>query len=167
LQWLQTRTKGSKLRVPDRKTVIHPLGTSAKNENVITELRDVAVDFLGQIGQHDGDHDADRLFFMGGDGLTFERLLKLKEYMQFQDDPFKQFANVVPFLETWHAEWTFVSLIFETHWGATLTTDPSKLGHSATKIDQKTPTNLKKVDYYAGIYVTYLVLDVRMLDCFR
>lgn len=87
--------------------------------------------------------------------------------MQFQDDSFKRFENVVPFLETWHTEWAFVSLIFESHWGDALTNDPSKLGHSATKIDQKPPTNLKKVDYYSAIFLAYLVLDVRMLDCFR
>lgn len=186
LQWLQTlahfipelshlkpkidaiyRSEASKLQLEDRRTVIHPLGTSAKNENVMTELRDVLGDFLGQIGQSPEDYDADRLIFIGGDGLTFERLLRLKEYMQFQDDSFKRFENVVPFLETWHTEWTFVSLIFESHWGDALTNDPSKLGHSATKIDQKPPTNLKKVDYYSAIFLAYLVLDVRMLDCFR
>ncbi|KAH9934138.1 uncharacterized protein B0H18DRAFT_841114, partial [Fomitopsis serialis] len=186
LQWLQTlvnyvpelatykskvaeiyRTQASKFRVPDQKTVIHPLGTSSKNENVITELRDAMIDFLGQIGQSEDDYDPNRLIFVGGDGLTFERLLKLKQYMQFQDSAFKRFENVVPFLETWHTEWTYVSLMFETHWGDSLTNDPSKLGHSANKIDQKEPTNLKKVDYYSAVYLAYLVLDVRMLDCFR
>jgi len=114
LQWLQTlvnyipelapykpkvadiyRTCASKFRVPDKKTVIHPLGTASKNENVITELRDAMIDF--------------------------ERLLKLKQYMQFQDSAFKRFENIIPFL--------------------------------------------KKVDYYSSIYLAYLVLDVRMLDC--
>ncbi|KAH9922254.1 uncharacterized protein B0H18DRAFT_1185486 [Fomitopsis serialis] len=186
MQWLQTlvnyvpelahykpkvselfRTQASKFRVTDQKTIIHPLGTAAKNENITTELRDTMIDFLGQIGQCEDDYDHDRLIFVGGDGLTFERLLKLKEYMQFQDSAFKRFENVVPFLETWHTEWTYVNLMFETHWGHSLTNDPSKLGHSATKIDQKEPPNLKKVDYYSSIYVAYLVLDVRMLDCFR
>ena len=186
MQWLQTlvnyvpelskckgkvaelyRAKATKLRVPDRKTEIIPLGTSAKNENVMPELRDLLVDIFDQYGQSEGDYDPDRIWFMGGDGLTFERLDKALLYSQFQDGRFRSFANIVPFLETWHAEWTYVSLLFETHWGEALTNDPSKLGHSAAKIDQSAPTNMKKVDYYAGIYLAYLVLDVRLLDCFR
>lgn len=186
MQWLQTlvnyipelsmykgkfaemyHTKATKLRVPDRRTKIIPLGTSAKNENIITEFRDLLVDIFDQYGQSEDKYDPDHIWFMGGDGLSFERFQKALLYLQFQDDTFRRFANVVPFLETWHAEWTFVSLLFETHWGDALTNDPSKLGHSAAKIDQNAPTNLKKVDYYSGIYLAYLVLDARLLDCFR
>lgn len=157
----------TKMRVPDLKTILHPLGTSAKNETIMPELRDVTTDFLGQVGQTPDNYDKDYFMFWGGDGLTFERSLKMPEYMQFQDDTFKQFKHIVPFLEIWHTEWTYLSLVFETNWGDSLTVDPSKLGHSATKIDQKAPNNLKKVDFYAGLYVTGLVFDVRMIDCFR
>lgn len=157
----------TKMRVPDLKTILHPLGTSAKNETIMPELRDVTTDFLGQVGQTPDNYDKDYFMFWGGDGLTFERSLKMPEYMQFQDDTFKQFKHIVPFLEIWHTEWTYLSLVFETNWGDSLTADPSKLGHSATKIDQKAPNNLKKVDFYAGLYVAGLVFDVRMIDCFR
>jgi len=46
--------------------------------------------------------------------------------------------------------------------------DPSSLGHSAAKIiGRKKPTNLKKVDYHQHSQLAYLILDVRILDCWR
>ncbi|GBE84701.1 hypothetical protein SCP_0606810 [Sparassis crispa] len=124
------KTDGAKLCLPSKqKTIMHPLATVAKNENIMTELRDALVDFLG--------------------------------------DEFRSFEIIQPFLELWHTEWTHLSLTYEAHWGSLLTPDPSKLGHSASKINQKAPANLKKVNYYPAAYTSYLVLDVRMLDCWR
>lgn len=163
------KTDGAKLRVPDgpeRKARIHPLATSAKNEAVTTELKDAMLDFLEQIGQTPGDYTP-RLIPVGGDGLTFEKLVQMKNYLQFQDDKFQRGDLIMPFLETWHTQWTFLSLIYETHFVDALSKDPSTLGHSATKIDQRAPPNLKKVDYYPSLYTAYTVLDARMLDCWR
>ncbi|KAJ3530077.1 hypothetical protein NM688_g7762 [Phlebia brevispora] len=58
-------------------------------------------------------------------------------------------------------------LTYQVHWGNSLTDDPSKLGHSATRIGQKGLANLKKVDYYPAAYLAYIVLDARMLDCWQ
>ncbi|KAI0368163.1 hypothetical protein BV20DRAFT_948539, partial [Pilatotrama ljubarskyi] len=163
------RTEGAKLRLPEgpeRKARIHSLATSAKNEAVTPELLAALLDFLGQIGQSEGDYTR-RLIPVGGDGLTFEKLVQLKNYLQFQDDEFQRCELIMPFLEVWHTLWTYLSLVFETHFGDALTKDVSTLGHSATKIDQKAPTNLKKVDYYPSLYTAYIVLDARMLDCWR
>ena len=52
-------------------------------------------------------------------------------------------------------------------WGESLSTDPSTLGHSAAKIGRSQPANLKKVDYYPHSELAYLILDIRMLDCWR
>ncbi|OSC96922.1 hypothetical protein PYCCODRAFT_1335561, partial [Trametes coccinea BRFM310] len=188
LQWLQTlvnyvpalacyktqvaqlwSAEGTKMRAPAArpvKTPIHPLGTVAKNESISTDLRDTLVDFLAQMGQTE-DRFSRRLIPVGGDGLTFEKLVQIKNQLQFQDSEFRRFDIIFPFLETWHTEWTYLSTIFEVHWGRRFTDDPSALGHSAAKIDQKEPSNLKKVDYYPGLYVAYLVLDARILDCWR
>ncbi|KAM5546217.1 hypothetical protein V8D89_000344 [Ganoderma adspersum] len=89
--------------------------------------------------------------------------------MQFHPDAFKRFDIVYPFLETWHAQWTYLSLIYETHYGSMvpLTDDPSRLGHSAAKIGQKPPAKMSKVDYYPALYGAYTVLDARILDCWR
>lgn len=160
------QTDGAKLIVPVRKTKIHALPTAAKNEAVSTELRDGLVDFLKSIGQTE-DCYVRRLIPVGGDGLTFEKLVQLKNQLQFQKTEFQRFDIIWPFLEIWHTIWTYLSAVFETHFGDPLTLDPSTLGHSATQIDQKAPPNLKKVDYYSSLYVALTILDARMLDCWR
>ncbi|KAH9893369.1 hypothetical protein C8Q73DRAFT_828246 [Cubamyces lactineus] len=162
------RTDNLKMSSPasHTKTPIHALGTVAKNEAIMTDLRDTLVDFLGQLGQTDTSH-MPRLLPVGGDGLTFEKLVQIKNQLQFQDNDFRRFDIVMPFLETWHTQWTYLSMIFEVHFGKRFTTDPSALGHSAAKIDQKEPSNLKKVDYYPACYLAYIVLDARLLDCWR
>ena len=56
----------------------------------------------------------------------------------------------------------------ETHYGPLpLTKDPSQLGHSAAKINQKRPAKLSKVDYYPALYGAYTILDARILDRWR
>ena len=74
---------------------------------------------------------------------------------------------VVPFLETWHTQLAFLTAIYQTHFESSLTPDPSKLGYSATKIDQKGPANLKKIDYYKECWTAYKALEARQLDCWR
>ena len=76
----------------------------------MTELRDAVLDILSQIGQCP-DSFLRWLFLIRGDGLTFEKLVWLKRLMQFQADEFQHFDIVYPFLETWHAQWTYLSLI--------------------------------------------------------
>ncbi|KAI0744072.1 hypothetical protein C8Q80DRAFT_1107396 [Daedaleopsis nitida] len=163
-----TEGDGAKLKIPTRRTRIHPLAPVAKNEAVTTELRDTMVEFLGQLGQHE-DSYMRRVILFGGDGLTFENLIKLKNYLRAapETSEFQRLELVTPFLETWHTELTFLTAIYQTHFESSLTPDPSKLGHSSTKIDQKAPANLKKVDYYKDCWTAYKVLDVRQLDCWR
>ena len=72
-----------------------------------------------------------------------------------------------PMLEWWHTEWTDLSRIFEAHWGVPLSNDLSTLEHSAAKIGRKKPSNLKRVGFYTSRDLAYLVLDARMLDCWR
>ncbi|KAJ3535139.1 hypothetical protein NM688_g7020 [Phlebia brevispora] len=186
LQWLETivnivlqlrkykpvlanirRTEGAKLRVPVHKTVVHPLGTVAKNEAVTVELRDALLDFLAQMGIKKGSVYKRRVVYVGGDGMSFEKSIVLGYYSQFQEDEVDSLVVIEPFLEIWHTAWTNLSSIFETHWGDPLTKDPSRLAHNAAKIGQKAPSNLKKVDFYAASFFTYLVLDARLLDCWH
>ncbi|KAK7687036.1 hypothetical protein QCA50_009536 [Cerrena zonata] len=158
---------GAILPLPrNERTLVHPLSTVAKNENITSEFRDALLDFFTQLGQHDQDF-VNRLIFVAGDGLTYERLLQIKSYMKDQTNSLRRFDLIEPILETWHTGWTNLSQNFETHWGDSSHRDPSTLGHSATKINQKKPSNLKKVDYYPALYSAFLVLDARMLDCWR
>ena len=158
--------RGKKLHLPEQATKIHPLVSSGKKETVTTELKDALVDFLGQLGQNQGDY-LRRLVPVGGDGLTYEKMLQLKKYIQFHNDPFKSLELIELTLESWHTEWTGLSSVYKTHWGALLSDDPATLGHSAHKIDRAEPANLSKVDYYLAAEVAFLTLDMRMLDCWR
>ena len=94
-------------------------------------------------------------------------MLMLKEFLQLEDNEFESLEIMEPMLEWWHTLWTDLSRLYGTHWGDDLSNDPSTLGHSAAKIGRKKPSNLKKVDYYPSSQLAYLVLDVRMLDCWR
>jgi hypothetical protein len=131
------------------------------------ELKDALLDFLGQMGQHDHNY-LRKLVLAGRDGLTFEKLLQLKRYLQFHDDAFQSLELLVLILELWHLEWTDLSHIYEIHWGDHLSSDnPGTLQNGAAKIERKEPANLNKVDYYPYMQLAYLVLVVSMLDCWR
>ena len=64
------------------------------------QLKDALLDFLGQMGQHDHDYLC-KLVLAGRDGLTFEKLLQLKRYLQFHDDAFQSLELLVLILELW------------------------------------------------------------------
>jgi hypothetical protein len=49
-------TRGAKLPLPEWATKVHPLASSGKKETVTTELKDALVDFLGQMGQSQGNY---------------------------------------------------------------------------------------------------------------
>ena len=146
-----------------RRTVIHPLATLAKNEATSTDLRDGLVNFLEQIGQTPDDHHP-RIVLVGGDGMTFEQLGHLRQMMQCQDKPFKNFKIIQPYLQLWHTEWTDLSRLFTAHFGKEGSHDPSTIGHSSAKINFKRPANLAKIDYYPGSHHLYRILDARILD---
>jgi hypothetical protein len=156
------RTRGAKLHLPIRPNKIHLLATSSKNETVTTELKDALVDFLGQIGQSVEELQK-QLLLISGDGLTYEKIIQLKNYLQYHGDEFQQFEILEPVLAIWHTLWTDLSCLFETHWGATHSRDLSTLGDSPTKIGRLAPSSLKKVDYYPHSELAYTVLEVRML----
>lgn len=88
-----------------RRTIIHPLATSAKGETAVKELKEGLVDFLEQMGQTP-DNYQQRIVLAGGDGLTFEQMGNLKNMAQTQDGPFKSFEILQPYLQLWHTEWT-------------------------------------------------------------
>ncbi|KAF9232250.1 hypothetical protein BU15DRAFT_19439, partial [Melanogaster broomeanus] len=81
------RTRAAKIHLPPQCTPMHPLAMSSKNETVTTELKDTLVDFFSQIGQSQNDYS--KRLLLGGDGLTYEKIIQLKKYLQFHDDPFE------------------------------------------------------------------------------
>ncbi|KAI0309209.1 hypothetical protein OF83DRAFT_1159117 [Amylostereum chailletii] len=80
------RSEGAKRRPvsPHRSNVI-PLSTNAKNETLLVELKDALLDFFAQMGQTKETYQHNRIWFAGGDGLTFEKILQLKNTLQFED----------------------------------------------------------------------------------
>ncbi|KAJ6592012.1 hypothetical protein B0H10DRAFT_2233056 [Mycena sp. CBHHK59/15] len=164
--YIRYRTRVAKLNAPVEKTPISPLATSGKNEAYLAELLAAFLDFLEQIGQTDGNFDM-RLWFGGGDGMSYNNMLLLKRYLQNHKDTFQSFELLRPVLQLWHTMWTDLCRIFETHWGDPLNDNPATLGHSAKKIGRAPPSNLKKVDYYPSAQLLNVVHDMRMLDCWR
>ncbi|KAF9522130.1 hypothetical protein CPB83DRAFT_840713 [Crepidotus variabilis] len=79
---LQYRTRAAKQRLKVVPAKVHPLASSSRNETITTELKDALLDFLAQTGQQPEAFKC-RLFPIGGDGLTFEKILQLKDYLQF------------------------------------------------------------------------------------
>ncbi|KAJ8082113.1 hypothetical protein PM082_007959 [Marasmius tenuissimus] len=157
------KTRAGRTQLNPKPSIIHPLATNSKNETVTTELKEALLDFLEQAGQTKESHQH-RLFPIGGNGLTFQKIHELKRQLQSNSNKLESFELVEPQLERWHTQATDVSRIFQTHWGPPLSKDPSTLGHSARKIQRKEPPNLKKVDYYPSVQLMHLVLDARMLD---
>jgi hypothetical protein len=158
----------AKLTIPLEKAVVYPLAASGKKETIPSELKDGLLDFLAQLGQVPTDY-IHRKLIIGGDGLSYAMVLQLQTYLQFHKDSFKSFEILEPQLQIWHTKWTDLNRVFQTHWGRTSgkNTNPASLGHSASKIGRAPPPNLKKVDFYPGSQLLYLVLDARMLDCWR
>ncbi|KAJ7845241.1 hypothetical protein B0H14DRAFT_2584802 [Mycena olivaceomarginata] len=145
---LRYRTKCRKQQLPVDNSEIHPLACSGKNEAIIPELKDALWDFQNQFGQRDTDFDS-KLWFAGGDGMSYNNMLLVQKYMQnHTESPFQSFQLMVPVLQVWHTMWTDLCRIHETHWGSPLNDDPATLGNSAKKIGRPAPGNLSKVDYY-------------------
>ncbi|TFY80848.1 hypothetical protein EWM64_g3165 [Hericium alpestre] len=149
-----------------KKTEVFPLAATEKDEGVTSELKEAIVEFLEQLGQTE-DKYIRRVILVGGDGLTYEKMLQIKKYLQFHPGEFQNLVILDPLLELWHTEWTDLCCIFQTHWHEDNSEDPASLGHSASKISFKAPSNLAKVDYYPSTRMAYTVLDARLLDCWR
>jgi hypothetical protein len=102
------RTHATKLPLPNKATKVHLLAASGKNETIMTELKDAYIDFFLQLGQKEGDYIR-RLILAGGDGLTYEKMIMLKQYLQFHSDPLQSLEILEPVLSSWHMEWTNLS----------------------------------------------------------
>ncbi|KAG8923250.1 hypothetical protein FRC01_013003 [Tulasnella sp. 417] len=162
------KTKGAKkpMRLP-HKTEIYPLGTSNAEEATMSRMKDGLVDFATQLGLGDSKLK-DRLLIVSRDGLTFNNIVQLKSYMETsEDNDYHALKWVLPQLETWHTEWTDLGCIFSVHWGLENTADPSSLWHNTIAINHPTPSKLNKPDYYPSKRTLDLILDARMLDCWR
>ncbi|KAI4523483.1 hypothetical protein K525DRAFT_361253 [Schizophyllum commune Loenen D] len=156
----------TKDQLPVRKTKVHPLACCSKNEMYFNELRDAYTELLAQIGQTREQHGTN-LVVAGGDGLTVQKTHEMQQMLQFEKSEFDRLEMLLPQLEGWHQLYTSNNETAETHYGDPLTSDYSTLGHSATRLGRRRPADLKKLDYAQGSQLMYIVLDARMLDCWR
>jgi hypothetical protein len=156
------------ISMPPGPAVVHPLACNGRKETIPTDLKEGMLDFFQQIGQTPESYLKCKLP-IGGDGLTYAMLLQLQNFLQYSKDPFKSFEIMEPQLQVWHTKWTDVIRIFQTHWGRTTgkQTNPASLGFNAPKIGRPAPSNMKKVEFYPGTQLLYLVLDAKILDLWR
>ncbi|KAJ3928911.1 MAG: hypothetical protein NXY57DRAFT_465823 [Lentinula lateritia] len=73
-------TKAAINRVRPDVSKIHPLAPNGKSENVMAELFGAVLDFLAQAGQTKNNF-LHRFLPLGGDGLTYQKILELKRYL--------------------------------------------------------------------------------------
>jgi hypothetical protein len=97
--------KGWKYCAALRKSQIQPLPTNGKNKTVISDLAKSLREIFGHIGQTESSYTP-RLILTGGDGLTYERMVQLKIYLQFHDNAYERMDILEPLLEIWHTKWT-------------------------------------------------------------
>ncbi|KAJ3818414.1 hypothetical protein F5880DRAFT_1617393 [Lentinula raphanica] len=74
---------------------------------------------------------------------------------------------MAPVLAPWHTMWTNDARIMDKHIVSYASQDPSTLGNSAAKIQCKLVKEQGKYNYHDTTDLMYLVLDMRMLDCWR
>lgn len=109
---LRYRTRCRKRQLPLEKSDMHTLASSGKNEAVIPELKDALLDFQNQLGQTENDYDS-KLWFGGGDGMSFNNMLLVKKYLQNHvESPFQSFELMIPVLQVWHTMWTDICRIY-------------------------------------------------------
>jgi hypothetical protein len=155
------------LAVPhDHQTMTHSLQSNGRNETIFPDLKAAILDYLAQHGITKQTFKRQLVLF-GGDGLTFEKILALKRFLQTKLCPFDSLRILYPYLESWHMTWTDLSRTCATHWGKLELKDPSTLAMCANRVGVKAPTNLGKVDYYKYSETVFLILLARMLDCWR
>ena len=66
-----------------------------------------------------------------GDGKTFNRVLKVKEFLLPHKGDFQSLQCLVPLFELWHTKWTDLSRLVCTHWEKGFEDDLSTLAFLA------------------------------------
>ncbi|KZV98080.1 hypothetical protein EXIGLDRAFT_669591 [Exidia glandulosa HHB12029] len=151
---------------PPGKTNIISLRTNAHDPQYTSGISRALDDYLEtQLGQ-DAENWNRRVVIVGGDGATFEGLLRVKRERQNHDTEHERYEHIEPELELWHTGWTELTGIFAAHCGPTDSKDPSTLRASINLIGRKVP-DLSKVEYQSSLDTLVLIGEARMLDCWR
>lgn len=108
------QTKAAIDRLSPEPLKLHPLSTLGANENKTSQLYATILNYFSQAGQMKDKHLC-HLWPFGGDSLTFQRMLELKQYLQYMDNNLLNLDLLLPLLEWWHTMWTDLCCIFETH----------------------------------------------------
>lgn len=155
------------LRMPLERSIIQPLQSNASDPAQTTGMHAALLDFFSKQLNQTSDRWKRRVTLVGGDGGTFEMLLRLQKYLQTLPTEYDRMEWLVPVLQLWHMKWTALGRIVNNWWGSATSPDASCLGNSAKVAGKKTPSNLKKPDFHSGMEMVFLVGEARMLDCWR
>ncbi|EJD41428.1 hypothetical protein AURDEDRAFT_68835 [Auricularia subglabra TFB-10046 SS5] len=154
------------LRLPEEhRSEIQPLQSSSHDPAKTTEMAAAVFDIFKKQLDQTPEKWKRRAVFVGGDGGTYEGLLRLQKYLQTQDNEYERMDWLVPILQLWHMKWAVLGRIFNNWWGSSTSSDASCLGHSATAAGKPTPSNLKKPDFNSASETLFLVGESRMMDC--
>ncbi|KZV82996.1 hypothetical protein EXIGLDRAFT_843302 [Exidia glandulosa HHB12029] len=152
---------------PLRKTNVISLRSNAADLSFTTGVVKAVDDFLVTQLEQTKDNWNRRVVIVGGDGATYEGLLRMKRQRQNHDTSFDKFDHVEPEVEPWHMKWTDLSRIFALHCGTEDSSDPTTLRASLSLIGRKVPPDLHKVEFDSSLDSLMLIGEARMLDCWR
>lgn len=154
-------------RRPNGATNIISLRCNAEDPQSTAGLLRAVHDYLETQLRVSRDDPDQRILIGGGDGLTFETMLKAKRERQNHDDPYDRLDHLEPELQLWHTKWTELNRIYFLHCGPSGSPDPSTLRTSIEITGRKVPADLKKVDFQSSLKTLMLVGEARMLDCWQ
>ncbi|KAK7472123.1 hypothetical protein VKT23_000244 [Stygiomarasmius scandens] len=151
----------------DYRTSIQPLGTNAENELETQGMARIMTDFDAQIGYPEESAET-TIEWVGGDGATFASIERVKKFLAPTALSNRlTFRNKIATPEAWHAKYTAIKAISETHFGPSSSSDPSSLSKLFSCVGLKRPANPKQVDHYPMVHGFKLVWTAQILDCWR
>lgn len=106
-------------RIPEgHRSHVQPLRSNGCDPAKTTEMSSALDDFFStQLGQT-AETWKRRVTFVGGDGGTYEMLLRLQKYLQTQETEYARLDWMVPVLQLWHAKWTALGRVTNNWWHA-------------------------------------------------
>ena len=158
-------TQYARHRAKLRQTEHYPMACSAHDEATTSGNKDVVRDLLvNQLGITPQELDQ-RIVTISGDQLSIQRLRTLKEQTKKGHSWYSAHRYIVPLIEMWHMQATFLKGIFRTSWAPTLARDDFGLRHAATTLGRK--INADKVDFYPCDRLAGVVLQTMTLNYAR
>ncbi|KDN44992.1 hypothetical protein RSAG8_05165, partial [Rhizoctonia solani AG-8 WAC10335] len=148
-----------------RKSRIYPMGTSGINEGSPGGVSDVLDDLiLDQLGIPPERFD-DLLLAVGGDGMTIDFLRMAMQYLEQESTAFNCRSWVIPVIQPWHMGWSYLKVLFRTHWHDQTGKEIFGLRRSTGAIGRQ--LNVDECEYYACLEAVETVFESLILSATR